>query len=308
MSVAEPGLRPTVAEAGLSTADSPRRRRPSRGTGIHRRPNPWLMLLGAVVVVTVFVLPYAIMFIGSLKSQADITRIPPPYIGDAVHFDNYRTMWSSSVHPGDGLTATVVISVVATAVVLLVATPAAWFTARYTFPGRTVFLALVLVVQMLQPTVLAVGLFREFLQLGLNDTWIAMILVNSAFNLTFAVWIMQAFFASIPREVDEAAALDGASKLQILTRVSLPLVWPGIVTALIYVFVAAWNEYAAASIIMTSNDLQPLTVALPRFFGLYAAQWHYIFGVSLVAIVPVVVLFALIEKRLAGGLTAGSVK
>ncbi len=279
-----------------------------RGTGVNKPPNRIGMIIGSVVIIAVFVLPYLIMFFGSLKSQPEITKIPPVYFGSNFLFKNYVTMWSSDVDPFSGLLATVVISVFATLVVLLAATPAAYYLARFRFPGRLAFLFLVLITQMLQPTVLAVGLFREFLQLGLNDTWFAMILVNGAFNLAFAVWIMQAFFASVPKEIDEAAVLDGASKLQVLFKVSLPLVWPGIVTAIIFVFVSSWNEYAASSIIMTSNNKQPLTVSLPRFFGLYTAEWQYVFGVSIVAIVPVVILFAFIEKRLIGGLTAGAVK
>jgi multiple sugar transport system permease protein len=276
--------------------------------GVNKPPNKIAMAIGSVLIIAVFVVPYLIMFFGSLKSQAEITKIPPVYFGSNLLFKNYVSMWSSDVDPFSGLLATVVISVFATLLVLVAATPAAYYLARFRFPGRLAFLFLVLITQMLQPTVLAVGLFREFLQLGLNDTWFAMILVNGAFNLAFAIWIMQAFFASVPKEVDEAAVLDGASKLQVLFKVSLPLVWPGIVTAIIFVFVSSWNEYAAASVIMTSNDKQPLTVSLPRFFGLYTAEWQYVFGVSIVAIVPVVILFAFIEKRLIGGLTAGAVK
>ncbi len=277
-------------------------------TGIERRPNPVGIIIGSVVIIGVFILPYLIMLVGSLKSQADITKIPPPYIGDAFHFENYSNMWDSSVHPLNGLIATVVIAVFSTLLVLIVATPAAYYTARFHFPGRMAFLFLVLITQMLQPTVLAVGLFKEFLQLGINDTWLAMILVNGTFNLTLSTWLMQSFFSTVPKELDEAAVLDGASKLQVLFKVSLPLVWPGIVTTIIVSFVSAWNEYAAASIIMTSNTKQPLPVILPKFFGLYNAQWQYIFGVSIVAIVPVVILFSVIERRLIGGLTTGAVK
>lgn len=291
----------------LSETDPPAARRATPG-GVHKRPNPIGTTVGAVLVTVVFIVPYLIMLAGSFRSQPDITKIPPNYFGPSFLIRNYVTMWSSSVDPVKGLIATLVISVFATILVLICATPAAYYTARFRFPGRLVFMLLVLVTQMLQPTVLAVGLFREMLQLGLNDTWFAMILINAAFNLAFAIWIMQSFFAAVPKEIDEAATIDGAGKLQVMFRVSLPLVWPGIVTAIIFVFVASWNEYAASSVIMTSNDKQPLTVSLPRFIGLYDADWQYIFGVSVVAVLPVVVLFAFIEKRLIGGLTAGAVK
>jgi multiple sugar transport system permease protein len=144
--------------------------------------------------------------------------------------------------------------------------------------------------------------------IGIADTWLAMILINAAFNLAFAIWIMHNFFAGVPVEIDEAAQLDGAGKWTVLFRVQLPLVWPGIVTAIIYTFVASWNEFAASLVILSTDANQPLSVALTKFVGQYDAAWQYVFAVSIVAVIPVVVLFMLIEKRLVGGLTAGSVK
>ncbi len=214
----------------------------------------------------------------------------------------------SAVAPGSSLLATIVISVGATLLVLLVATPAAYYVARFRFPGRMAFLFLVLITQMLQPTVLAVGLYQQFSQWRGYLVWVALILINGVFNLSFAVWIMQSFFASIPKEVDEAALIDGLTRLQTMFRVSLPLVWPGIVTAIIFVFVNTWNEFAAAFILVQDTALQPLTVSMPRFLGMYVRDWQYLFTVATVAIVPVIILFALIEKRLIGGLTAGAVK
>ncbi len=274
-----------------------------------RSPHRPLMAVAGALIALVFVLPYLIMLIGSFKSRSEILRVPPTYLPQEWHPSNYVDMWSTPETPLPyNLVSTIVIAVCATLLVLVVAAPAAYYTARHRFPGRLVFLLLVLMTQMLQPTVLATGLFRQFVTLGINDTWLAMILVNSAFNLSFAVWIMHSFFAAIPRELDEAAALDGASRLQILRRVTLPLVWPGVVTAIIFTFVACWNEFAASLVILTTAENQPLSVALTKFVGQYESAWQYVFGVSIVGIVPVVVLFALIEKRLVAGLTAGAVK
>nr|WP_231709486.1 carbohydrate ABC transporter permease [Arthrobacter sp. zg-Y895] len=218
-------------------------------------------------------------------------------------------MWDTPETPLTyNLVSTVIIAVFATVLVLLVATPAAYYTARFRFPGRLAFLFLVIVTQMLQPAVLTAGLFRQMLWLDLNDTWLAMILINAAFNLSFALWIMHSFFAAVPREIDEAAQIDGAGRLKVLFRINLPLVWPGIVTAVIFTFVSSWNEFAASLVIMSTAENQPLSVALTKFIGQYATSWQYVFGVSIVAIVPVIILFAVIEKRLIGGLTAGAVK
>ena len=280
----------------------------ARHVGIHKQPNPWLIALGSILVVAFFGFPYALMFITSLKTRLEVTEIPPAYFPASPQFSNYVDVWFSEVNPAASLLSTVVIAFGATLLVLLVATPAAYYVARFRFPGRLVFLLLVLVTQMLQPTVLAGGRYQEFRGWQGHAVWGALILINAAFNLSFAIWIMQAFFASVPKEIDEAALIDGLGRLQTMFRISLPLVWPGIVTAIVFVFVNTWNEYAAALILVQQTNLQPLTVAMPRFLGLYIQDWQYLFTVALIAIVPVIVLFALIEKRLIGGLTAGSVK
>jgi multiple sugar transport system permease protein len=268
-----------------------------------------LRMLAGLIVLGVFVLPYTIMFFGSVKTKAQIRSVDPTYFPVEWHWENYVNMWSTPETPlVQNLISTIVISVFATLLVLLVAMPAAYYTARFAFPGRMVFLFLVIVTQMLQPAVLTSGLFRQFLAFDLIDTWAAMILINAAFNLSFAVWIMHSFFAGIPKEVDEAAQIDGASRMTVLFKISLPLVWPGIVTAIVFTFVACWNEFAASLVILSTAGNQPLSVALTKFVGQYETSWHYVFGVSIVAIVPVVILFMLIEKRLVGGLTAGSVK
>jgi multiple sugar transport system permease protein len=268
-----------------------------------------LRCVAGLVVAVVFVAPYAVMFFGSVKTKAEIRSVEPSYFPAEWRWENYIQMWSTPETPLlQNLLSTLIISVCATLLVLVVALPAAYYTARFRFPGRMVFLFLVIVVQMLQPAVLTSGLFRQFVTIGLQDTLVAMILINAAFNLAFAVWIMHSFFASVPKEVDEAAQIDGAGILTVLFRINLPLVWPGIVTAIVFTFVSCWNEFAASLVILSTAGNQPLSVALTKFVGQYETSWQYVFGVSIVAIVPVVVLFMLIEKRLVGGLTAGSVK
>lgn len=267
------------------------------------------MVVG-LLIAALFLIPYATMFIGSLKTQSEILSIPPSYLPQAgAQWSNYASMWDTPETPVPyNLVSTIVISVFATLLVLLVATPAAYFTARFKFPGKMVFMFLVIVTQMLQPAVLTAGLFKQMLAWNIHDTWLAMILINAAFNLAFAVWIMHSFFAAVPRSIDEAAQIDGAGNLRVLFTINLPLVWPGIVTAVIFTFISCWNEFAASLVILSTAENQPLSVALTKFIGQYATAWQYVFGVSIVAIVPVIILFALIEKRLIGGLAAGAVK
>jgi multiple sugar transport system permease protein len=268
-----------------------------------------LRCVAGLVVALVFVAPYVVMFFGSVKTKPEIRSVDPTYFPTQWRWENFVTMWSTPETPlPQNLLSTVIIAVSATLLVLVAALPAAYYTARFRFPGRMVFLFLVIVVQMLQPAVLTSGLFRQFVTIGLQDTLLAMILINAAFNLAFAVWIMHSFFAGVPKEIDEAAQIDGAGIFTVLFKINLPLVWPGIVTAIVFTFVSCWNEFAASLVILSSAENQPLSVALTKFVGQYETSWQYVFGVSIVAIIPVVILFMLIEKRLVGGLTAGSVK
>jgi multiple sugar transport system permease protein len=192
--------------------------------------------------------------------------------------------------------------------VLIVSLPAAYYTARNRYRGRTAFLLLVLVTQMFAPTALVIGLYREFVSFGLVNSYLSLIIVNAAFNLAFSIWIMSGYISTIPVELEEAAMIDGCSRLMALRRIILPLALPGIVTAVIFTFIAAWNEFVIALTLTSSPDVQPLTVGVTVFIGQYEVQWHYLFAASLVAVVPVVILFILIERWLVGGLTAGSVK
>ena len=285
-------------------------RKSSRYTTVTDPGRVWARILGGVVLVLIFLVPYVVMLLGSFKSLAEISRTPPTFWPEQWHLDNYVSMWNVTETPlPNNLLATIIIASAATLLTLAVALPAAFYTAKFRFPGRLAFLFLVLMTQMLQPAVLVVGLFREFFAIGGTGQLWSMILINSAFNMSFGTWIMHSFFATIPKEVDESSRLDGASTWQTLWRINLPLVWPGIVTAVIFTFVAAWNEFAASLVILSGNPMnQPLSVALFSFVGQYQTKWQYVFGVSLVAIVPVLILFAIIEKKLVAGLTAGAIK
>jgi len=132
--------------------------------------------------------------------------------------------------------------------------------------------------------------------------------VDAGFNLAFSIWILNAYFQTIPEEIEEAARLDGCSTFQSLRFVTIPLALPGIVTAVIFTFIAAWNEFVIALTLLQSTETKPITVGITGFIGQYQVEWQFLFAASLIAVVPVVILFAGIERWLAGGLTAGSVK
>jgi multiple sugar transport system permease protein len=229
------------------------------------------------------------------------------------HFtlSNFTTLWSAAAGDlGGSIATSLEIAAGATALVLLVALPAAYYTARHRFRGRLAFLLLVLATQMFQPAAMLVGLQREFSNFGWASPTVSLIIINAGFNMAFAVWILNAFFTSIPVELEEAAMVDGLGKVGALLRITLPLAAPGIVTALIFTFISAWNEFLVALTLSLGEQTnqQPLTVAINQYIGEYSVDWGHLFAAGLVATVPVIILFAIIERRVVGGLTAGGVK
>ncbi|SER76959.1 carbohydrate ABC transporter permease [Streptomyces qinglanensis] len=298
---AGPGRDPESAERGAAAPARPTARPPKRTF----RPRTLVITAVAWLLAALFLAPYLEMIVTALR-PADELR-DRTYLPDTLNWSNFIDVWKES-SLGDNLQVTLLISGGATILVLLVSLPAAYYTARMRFKGRKWFLLLVLVTQMFQPTALLVGLYREFHQLEmLNSIW-TLILTNAAFNLAFAVWILTAYIGSIPPELEEAAMVDGTSRFGAMIKVTLPLALPGVVTAVIFTFITSWNEFVMGLTLSTEPDKQPLTVGINNFIGAYTVQWNYLFAASVVAIIPVIVLFAFIERHVVSGLTAGSVK
>jgi multiple sugar transport system permease protein len=287
---------PVDAAAVVQAPKKPRRMRT-----ITRRGFSLSVLAYAVALI--FLLPYLEMIVAALRPQGQL--LAPNLLPTHFSFHNFTSIWATGF--GGNLLESLQIAGGATVIVLLVAIPAAYYSARHRFRGRSMFLLLVLATQMMQPAAMLVGIQREFLSFNLPPT-LSLILVNAGFNMAFAVWILNAYFSSIPVELEEAAMIDGSSRLGALARVTLPLAAPGIVTALIFTFIAAWNEFIVALTLGLGANHQPLTVAIDSYIGQYSVDWGHLFAASVIATIPVIILFAVIEGRVVGGLTAGSIK
>ncbi|HET7734541.1 MAG TPA: carbohydrate ABC transporter permease [Nocardioidaceae bacterium] len=278
--------------------EAPRRQRSARR---------FVLPVAGAGLVAVFLGPYVVMLLDSLRPSSDVQRSPATFFPQEWQLSTFGTVLSDPRFL-NWLKTSLLVASTSTLIVLIVAVPAAYFTARMRFPGRMAFLFLVLVTQMFSPTSLVVGLYRQFFDLNLVNTYLSIIVTNAAFNLAFAVWILHGFFASIPAEIEEAASIDGAGRLGTLWRIMLPLTRPGLVTAVIFTFIAAWNEYVVALTLIQDEAKKPLTVGINSYVTGYEQHWDQLFAAAIIAIVPVVILFAVIEKHLVGGLTAGSVK
>ena len=144
--------------------------------------------------------------------------------------------------------------------------------------------------------------------LGLSDSIMGLMFINAAFNQAFAIWLLRGTFVSISPEMEEAARIDGCTMMQSLLKVLIPMSAPGIVTVLIFVFINAWNEYTISTVLISTAENRPITVGITQFSSFNMIEWQYLFAASLLATIPVVILFMFIEKYLVSGLTSGGVK
>jgi multiple sugar transport system permease protein len=290
--------------AGASSRPTARTRTRSRGP--RRRTWKTIVITAvAYIIALIFVLPYVEMIIVAGRTPSEL--LDQNFFPTHFTFSNFTTIWSTGF--GGNLGTSLMVAGGATLIVLIVALPAAYYSARHRFRGRSMFLLLVLATQMFQPAAMLVGLQREFIDFGLPSI-VSLILINAGFNLAFSVWILNAFFSSIPVELEEAAMVDGLGRFGALTRITIPLAMPGIVTALIFTFISAWNEFLVALTLSLADapENRPLTVAINGYIGQYSVDWGHLFAGSLIATIPVIILFALIEGRVVSGLTAGAIK
>ena len=197
-----------------------------------------------------------------------------------------------------GNTILPVTALCSTIIAMLCGIPAAYALARMKFKGQTAFLGVIIVSQMFAPVVLLIGIYKVMLSMGLTDSILGLIFINAAFNQAFTIWLLRGTFMGISAEMEQAATIDGCTRIQSMMRVLLPVAAPGIVTTLIFIFINAWNEYTVALCLISTDTFKPLTVGINTFNG-----YNTIF-----AIIPVVILFMCIEKNLVSGLASGGVK
>ena len=287
-----------VAEPSRVTVLTPEARR--------LRTRKVLFALIAYAIAVIFILPYVEMVIVAVRPANEL--LSRGYLPRHYDLSNFTSIWKTGF--GGNLVASLLVAGGATVLVLLVALPAAYYTGRRRFRGRAVFLLLVLATQMFQPAAMLVGIQREFLSFHLPSAILSLILVDAGFNLAFATWILNAYFTSIPAELEEASMVDGTSRLGAFRRITFPLALPGIVTAVIFTFITAWNELLVALTLTLGSpqDQRPLTVAINNYVGQYSIDWGHLFAGSVIATIPVIALFAVIEGRVISGLTAGSIK
>lgn len=263
-------------------------------------------ILSPLVVVILF--PFGVMFVTAVRPRDEIFTYPPTWGFSEFRWENFSEMWVKT-NFGGALMNSLYVSVLSTAIALLLAIPAAYAMSRYRFRGKGLYRNFLLMTQMMSPIVLVLGLFRLMMALGLVNNLNSLVVTYAAFNLAFTIWMLQSYFNSIPRDLEEAAWIDGASHFTSLVKIFLPLAVPAMVVAAIFTFINSWNEFVLALTLMRSSEDFTLPVQIyAQVAGRYQVEWHHVMAGTVLATVPVAIVFSWLQRYLIRGMALGAVK
>ena len=259
-----------------------------------------------LLILAFALLPWLWMMLSSLRPDEELTHSPIRIIPGALSLVNHIELLQRTSFLWN-LRDSLVVAVGAVALGLVMSLPAAYAFSRFRFAGHRVLRVQFLVVNMFPVVLLILPLFFILRALGLLDTYLALIMGHATFTLPFAIWLMTSYIDGIPADLDQAAMMDGATRMQVLRLVILPLVGPGLVAVGIYLFIASWNEYLFA-LMLAGRNVRTVTVALQMFIGENTINWGLLTAGGTLVAIPATLLFLFAQKRLVGGLAGGAVK
>lgn len=266
-----------------------------------------LLYAAAALVVVIALFPFYWAFKTSVTSRAEMYTPTLQYWPSQPTLSNYRELIRTTPFFRYFLNS-VIVSVSSTIITTLVAILAGYSLSRVRLKNSKYILYTFLVTQMVPPVIIIIPIYLILRGIGLLNTRLALILVSTTLGIPFCVWMLKGFFDSIPKELEEAAAIDGCRRFEILYRIIVPLSVPGILATALYVFIIAWNELIMAVMLTTSQGLFTLPVGLENLMGEYVVAWGPISAGGVITSLPIVVIFIFLQKYLVQGLTAGAVK
>jgi multiple sugar transport system permease protein len=274
-----------------------------------RRSFPASAALYATILVAaiVTIFPFYWMLNTALKPHSEVFLSPPTFVSANWSLAAFSTLLVDRPFARYFLNS-LVVSAGSTLLSVALAALAAYGFTRFHIRGASALIVFLLFTKMLPETLLIIPYFRLMSELGLINSYLALILAYSSFALPFSVWMLIGFFRSIPREIDEAAIMDGATRLVVFWRVILPLARPGLVAVALFTFLISWNAYVWALVLTTDPSMFVLSVGIANMVGEYRVQWNELMAASVIAALPVIVLFAFLERHLVSAITAGAVK
>jgi multiple sugar transport system permease protein len=261
--------------------------------------------LALVVIATIFIFPIAWTIAMSLKTRVDALSFPPTFLFTPT-FENYRAVWSDGSILGFAWNS-LVVATSATSLGMALGVPAGYALARVDFPGRRVILLSILSTRMVPPIASIIPLFIVFSSLGLKDTYTALVILHLTVILGFVIWMMRSYFLDIPREIEEAAMIDGCGAWGVFWRIVIPVSLPGLATSAIFSFIYSWNEFLYAMIV-TSRHAKTLPLGIYSWVSYEEVRWGELTAAAVLAMVPVFIFYLFVQRALVRGLTMGAVK
>lgn len=261
----------------------------------------------AALVLIIETFPIYWLLVSSLKNEAEIIQATPTFVPSAFTLENYRYLIFESEFMMF-MRNSVIVSMATMLIVTVLAVCATYSIVRFRFPGRKLANRMILLTYLLPGALLFVPMFQLTQKFGLYDNIVSLIIVNVSFCAPFATFLLKSFFASLPAALEEAALIDGCSRLQVLWRIIIPLTKPGIATVGIYAFLTSWGEYMFAAVLTTSQTSKTLPVGLASWMAMYSVDWGSLTTGAILVTLPVLALFAFMGRSFVQGLTAGAVK
>lgn len=262
---------------------------------------------GLSLFVLVIGLPFWWVLTGSIKLPKEIISRVPTMVPQSFTLQHFEKLLQSTDFPAY-LVNSLVVALFSTVFTIALALPAAYAFFRMEFPGRAALYRVILLAYAFPTVVVLIPIYGLFARLGLIDTPASLVIVNIAFALPFSIWMMRSFLASVPKEIEEAAIIDGAPPRVILLRILAPLIAPGIASVAIFTFIASWTEYLFASVLIVSDAKRTVPVGFAGIIGQYQIDWGLLLAGATAATIPVVILFAFVGRWFVAGLTEGAVK
>ena len=265
----------------------------------------WLLLM-PFIIMSLF--PYAVMLTSSLKPRGEVYKIPTSWFASDFRFKNYLEMWDA-INFGSSLFNSLYVGFITTLCILIIAIPAAYGLSQFEFKYKGLYRMFLLTTQMLSPIILIIGIFRLCVWLGILDSNNSLVLVYAAFGLAFSTWMLQSYFSTIPKELEESAWIEGATKFKSLIYIFIPLAIPAITVTSLISFVHSWNEFVLALTLMRSNENYTLPLKVFSLVGgRYQIEWDHVMAATFLATVPVAIIFSWLQKYLVQGISLGAIK
>lgn len=262
----------------------------------------------ALFSTMLFLFPVYWMFTTSIKPMSSIFSVPPELVPSNVTAEAYTENILRNPDLLGYFGNSVIIAGGTLLLTLLLAAPIAYALARLDIKGKGPIIGIMLVTQMLPSIMLALPFFLLFSSLGLLNSFPALILANTTTAMPFAILVLRPFFMSIPKGLEEAAAIDGSNRFFTFVRIILPLAKPGLLTVGLFAFLFAWGDLLFALILTTDESIRPLTLYLFTFIGQYGTDWNSLMAVSFVAVIPIILIFIFFQKHIVEGIASGSMK